>query len=144
MGWDLVDYDRHGIRGLIGGDYSGMGGVSGNKDLCSWDGANVSLIGGGLNGSIGALAVNGSALYVTGGSTVAGTVPCSNTAMWNGSAWNPLGCCTSPGGCNGMTAVPGGMFAFGGFTTAGSVTKRYEPICPLRIRSSGFTLSGMM
>jgi len=73
----------------------------------------------GVDGPVFAMVVDGSGnLYIGGGFTVAGDVPATNIAKWNGSNWSALG-----SGMNSVVrtlAVSGSdLYAGGRFTTAG-------------------------
>jgi len=67
--------------------------VAANR-VARWDGAGWSEVGGGLGGSVFALAVyddgSGPALYAGGTFQSAGGVPASRVARWDGVSWSPL------------------------------------------------------
>jgi len=75
----------------------------------------------GISGTVLAMAVNGTDLYVGGSFSLAGSVTVSNIAKWNGSSWTALGI-----GTNGIVlavAVDGSdLYVGGNFTTAGGVS----------------------
>jgi len=79
-----------------GGDFTTAGGVAANN-IAKWDGSTWSALGSGMAGGAGtaptvaALAVSGTNLYAGGYFTVAGGVPASGVAKWNGSTWSALG-----------------------------------------------------
>jgi hypothetical protein len=94
-----------------------------------------SSLGGGVNGYVNALAIDSVGnIYVAGVFTIAGTVPCNNIAMWDGSNWSLLGTDTE----NGTNTVYSGstpesvtslaidsndnVYAAGYFTEAGGVS----------------------
>lgn len=78
----------------------------------------------GLSGSVTAVAVSGSNVYVGGLFTMAGSVNATNIARWNGSNWSALG-----GGVNNQVytiAVQGSnVYAGGKFTAAGAISVNY-------------------
>ena len=75
----------------------------------------------GISGTVLAMAVSGTDLYVGGTFTLAGAVSVSNIAKWDGSSWTALG-----SGTNGLVlavAVDGSdLYVGGNFTTAGGVS----------------------
>ena len=79
-------------------------------------------IGGGSNGSVNALALDGRGnLYAGGDFTIAGGIAANHVAQWNGSAWSALG-----SGTNGRVYAlafdsSGNMYAGGEFTAAGGI-----------------------
>ncbi len=93
-----------------------------------WNGSSWSALGNGLSGSVFALAMSGSTLYVDGwftqicGDTIcsSGDTTANNIAVWNGSSWSPLG-----SGANDRVlalAVSGNTLYVGGaFTSIGGV-----------------------
>ena len=71
--------------------------VAGTSRIAKWDGSTWSALGGGASGTVLALAVNGSDVYVGGSFTnLAGIAEADRIAKWDGSAWSALG-----GGVNG-------------------------------------------
>ena len=81
----------------------------------------------GANGSVGSIAVDGNGnVYVGGNFTSVGTVPATNIAKWDGSAWSPLGSGLSGGGpyeplVAALVVSGTNLYAGGYFTTAGGV-----------------------
>jgi len=78
-----------------GGDFLLAGGNPANR-IAKWDGSTWSPLSSGLENVIGptyvsALAVSGSDLYVGGNFAIAGGIPASFIAQWDGSSWSPLG-----------------------------------------------------
>ncbi|NNF03224.1 MAG: T9SS type A sorting domain-containing protein, partial [Rhodothermales bacterium] len=63
--------------------------VLGNVAL--WDGVDWNDVGGGVNGSVYALAFAGTDILVGGDFSQAGAVSAANIARWDGNAWYPLG-----------------------------------------------------
>jgi len=109
-----------------GGYFVAAGGVTANN-VAKWDGSTWSALGSGLGSysssppCVYALAVSGSNLYAGGYFLMAGGVPATCIAKWDGSAWSPLG--------SGMDswvlalAVSGtDLYAGGYFTMAGGVS----------------------
>jgi hypothetical protein len=75
----------------------------------------------GANGTVRAIAVDGSGNVYVGGSFAAiGTVPANNIARWNGSAWSALGSGVY-GGVYALALSGTNLYARGWFTTAGGV-----------------------
>jgi hypothetical protein len=72
-----------------------MGGATpfhpGARDLFAWDGASLTVPGGGVNNSVEALASVGGELVVGGRFTTAGGLPARCVASWNGLAWSTFG-----------------------------------------------------
>src|SRR6202040_3847677 len=91
--------------------------------VAEWDGSAWSALGSGLNpgGSVEALAVSGSDLYVGGGFGTAGGLSAKSIAKWDGSAWSGLG-----SGVNNTVsalAVSGtNLYVGGSFSSAGGVS----------------------
>jgi hypothetical protein len=115
-----------------GGDFTTAGGVAANR-IAKWNGSSWSALGSGLEqtpgnllvASVRALAVSGSDLYVGGAFTMAGGVPASKIAKWNGSSWSALGSGLEPApGTEDITLVSalavaeGELYAGGTFTIA--------------------------
>ena len=75
----------------------------------------------GVDGSVYAIAISGSDVYVGGSFTTAGGVSANNIAKWNGNSWSALG-----GGVDGSVlevAINGSNIYVGGsFVTAGGVS----------------------
>lgn len=80
---------------IVGGDFSIAGGAA-VQNLARFDGASWHDVGGGVNGSVRALASipssgTTSALYVGGSFTSTSAVPASYLAQWDGTNWSALG-----------------------------------------------------
>ncbi len=82
----------------VGGDFTNAAGIAEADYVARWNGSAWSALGsngagdGALNGSVNALAVSGSDLYVGGGfANAAGIAEADYVARWNGSAWSALG-----------------------------------------------------
>jgi hypothetical protein len=80
-----------------------------------------------IKGSVYALAVSGTDLYVGGGFTTAGGVPASNIAKWDGGAWSVLGSGMDREvwalAVSGSNLYAGGYFALAGGMPAKSIAK---------------------
>jgi len=90
--------------------------------IAKWDSSSWSALGAGMNGSVRALAVDGSGHLNAGGLfSQAGGVTVNRIAKWDGSDWSALG--TGMSGTVRALAVDAGgnLFAGGHFTTAGGV-----------------------
>jgi hypothetical protein len=89
--------------------------------LAAWDGNAWSSPGGGMNGPVYALAVDGAGrLYAGGNFSVAGDSAARHVAWWDGATWHPLG-----GGLDGPVSVlafdgNGRLYAGGGFLRDGN------------------------
>jgi len=77
-----------------GGDFHEAGGVS-VRSIARWDGDSWSALGGGVFGSVSALAVyddgRGPALYVAGNFQHAGVITAEGITRWNGVSWSSVG-----------------------------------------------------
>lgn len=116
---------------VAGGYFSRIGGVIA-ADIARWDGAGWSALGTGMSGSpsgpVQALAVgpNGD-LFAGGFFQLAGGVPASRIARWNGVAWSALGAGISAldpstGSVFALRVLPNGDLLVGGqFADAGGV-----------------------
>jgi len=121
----------------VGGSFETAGGLTVDS-VARWDGiAWSALDGGGVAGSVWALAVyddgSGPALYVGGSFETAGGVTVNNIARWNGTGWSELSGPSGTGipvddigGVNVLSVHNHGsgsaLYAGGLFTTAGGVT----------------------
>jgi len=123
----------------VGGGFETIAGVPANG-IARWDGVSWSDVGGGLealkkNGSCcsagsvkrhGMVVWNdgaGDMLVVSGGFTFAGGVAASHIAMWDGSAWSPLGDGLAGGG---PVAVSGGELYAAHFWRASGNSHAWE------------------
>ena len=76
----------------------------------------------GANGTVNAIAMDGSGnVYVGGSFNVIGTVSANNIAKWDGSAWSALGT-GMDGGVSALAVSGTDLYAGGVFTNAGGVT----------------------
>jgi fibronectin type 3 domain-containing protein len=102
--------------------------TSGLNRIARWRNNAWTSLGGGLNGTVRALALlddgAGPALHVGGDFTLAGSVPAARVARWTGSSWSALGAGTD-GSVQALAPVPGlaqSLLAGGAFTRAGEGT----------------------
>ena len=124
--WSALDtgLDGAGIAGAF--DAAGNFYVlhTGTGRFSMWDGAAWSVVGGGLDDAsfFGGVAVDGLGnVYVGANFDLAGAVPCSNIAMWNG-AWNALGAGTDNSVFCCIIGPDGYLYVGGSFVTAGGIT----------------------
>jgi len=100
--WDGSSWSTVGTDGPAGPVYAlisdGSGGLYAAGDftnigprLARWNGATWSAVGGGVNGTVYALALSAGELIVGGAFSQAGALVTNNVARWNGSLWHPLG-----------------------------------------------------
>ena len=89
----------------------------------AWSKVGTAAENGVSGGSVFAIAVNGSDVYVGGSFTAAGSVTVSRIACWNGSVWSDLGGGISGGNrdVRGLAIVNGKLFAAGSFTSISGV-----------------------
>jgi hypothetical protein len=111
-----------------GGEITTVNGVSATG-IAEWNGSSWSALGSGVttgdeDGSVAALAVSGTNLFVGGTFNAAGGVSANCVAEWNGSSWSALG--PGVGYSVKALAVSGtNLFAGGTFTTAGGISANY-------------------
>ena len=115
----------------VGGTFTTAGDIPANY-IARWDGTRWHNLGTGMyddvdGGSVSAIAVNGTDVYVGGDFIRAGDVPANGIARWDGAQWHALGSgvLRSPGD-NGHVAdikiIGSDAYVGGNFTTAGDVT----------------------
>ncbi len=124
----------------VAGDFITAGGAI-SHHIAKWDGVQWWPVGGGVSGgvnstNISALAVfddgDGPALYAGGNFTMAGGVPTSRIAKWDGQSWSALGSGIAGGAPPSVYALatfrqsapgtPNALYVGGLFTTAGGVS----------------------
>jgi len=129
----LATYDGGGGPALVAGGSFTSAGTSTASNVATWDGSDWSPLGrtNKLNGTVRAQAVHddgsGSALYVGGEFTRAGSVVGNRVARWNGTSWSALG--SGIGGpmawINALAEFDDGggpaLYAAGFFSSAGGV-----------------------
>ena len=127
--------DGSGLALYAGGMFMAGGGITAPY-VARWDGAAWSPLGSGMNCSVHALAAfddgSGPALYAGGSFLVAGGHSVSRIAKWDGATWSALGSGMSGGPATFVQALTvfddgsgPGLYAGGGFTTAGGVTTNH-------------------
>jgi hypothetical protein len=118
----------------VAGNFTSAGGASATN-IARWDGVSWSALDSGLtrtdnSGYALALAMINSDLYAAGGFTIAGGIPATNVARWNGSNWSPLGSgvgagtgssLSDIGRVNALAAIGDTLFVAGNFLTAGGL-----------------------
>lgn len=112
----------------VGGDFEYIGGVPANG-VARWDGSGWDEVGGGVDGSVRAVAVQGGEVVVGGNFTTADPndsgVSASNVARWDGGQWTALG--------NGTDDVvralawgPNNLYVGGEFTSPGQYLAQWD------------------
>ncbi len=122
-----TDYYIGGSFTRIGNILDGAGSLAANG-VARWDGRLWHPLGGGveefvnpvLDGTVNAIAVRGSDVYVGGTFTVAGGAPASRIARWDGSRWWPLGPGLN-GAVQSITVQGDDIYVGGSFSAAGDV-----------------------
>lgn len=112
----------------VGGDFLSVSDLPGTRAIAKWDGQAWSSVGGGVQRpgfsflNVQALGEYNGELIVGGLFTLAGEVPVTNLAKWNGTTWSDF----SPGAPNGPVTdfeeYNGQLVACGQFFTIGGVT----------------------
>ena len=118
---------QSGTGTYVGGNFTLAGGAVVNS-VAKWNGTAWSSLGGGVNGSVYALAVASSGeVYVGGNLIQAGGIAVNRVAKWNGTAWSSLGTGVT-GGSNNYgkvnalaVASSGEVYVGGDFSQAGGV-----------------------
>ncbi|MDB5270732.1 MAG: hypothetical protein JWP58_3772 [Hymenobacter sp.] len=107
----------------LGGGFSMAGSVAANR-VARWNGSTWSSLGTGaangidLSGTVDALVLNSTDVYVGGTFTAAGGNAANNVARWNGTAWSSLGTGTD-GRVQALTLNGPDLYAGGEFVQAG-------------------------
>jgi hypothetical protein len=141
----LVHDDGSGPALFVGGRFTSAGGAPA-AGIARWDGAQWSAVGGGIDGTVRALAVadvgdgrgggGGPMLHAAGQFDRAGGVDASNVARWDGLGWSAVGedglldgtngpvhAIASFEGWRGTTLVAGGDFTLAGPTSSRSIAR---------------------
>lgn len=120
----VITLAKYGDTLVAGGRFTRSGSTR-LRNLAAWDGSKWVDLGGGVDGSVEALAVRDPALFVGGVFDSAGVVPASGIAQWTGS-WSPLGDGLSadggPGEVRAITLWGDSLLAGGTFTSSGPVS----------------------
>ena len=102
---------------VVGGNFTG--------NLATWSGTSWTAIGTAPNGTVNAIGVNGSNLYIGGTFTTVGGVTVNRIARYNGTSWSALGSGFPAGSTIKTLSVVGNtVYAGGTFTTAGGVAAK--------------------
>lgn len=75
---------------IVGGDFTQIGGRAVNY-IARWNGSEWLPVGGGVDGIVAALLVDGARLFVGGGFRHAGSQRAEGVAAWDGTSWTPVG-----------------------------------------------------
>jgi len=121
--------DGSGPALYAGGDLRINTGRKVPENVVRWDGASWSVVGGGVDGWVHALAVfddgSGAALYVAGDFSEAGGTTARKIAKWDGSRWSALSSTVTGGNIYALTVFDDGsgpaLYAGGSFLMAGEV-----------------------
>jgi hypothetical protein len=142
----VQDIKVSGSSVYIGGQFTNAGGNNANDHLTRWTGSAFVPPGsettGPLNGTVSAVVVSGTEVYVGGTFTNAGNVPGANyVAKWNGTTWSGLLSGTFGIGNTVNTIAISGtdVYVGGNFTNAGGV-----PGADYIARWNGTTWSGLL
>jgi hypothetical protein len=114
-----------------GGSFTNASGVTANR-IAMWNGSSWSSLGTGTanglgNGTVSAILVDGSDVYVGGTFTNAGGAPAKAIAKWNGSSWSALGSGMINSGTASVTSmakIGSYLYVGGNFTNAGGIITR--------------------
>jgi len=101
----------------VGGSTAVGSGISASN-IALWNGRSWSALGGGVNGPVYAIAINGNNVYVGGQFTEAGGVSAHNVARWDGTNWSAVGTGTDDRVYS-LVFHGGILYAGGLFATAG-------------------------
>ncbi len=112
-----------GVTLYAGGSFTAAGGVQASN-IAMWDGMDWSPLGGGVNGSVNAMAMKNGSLYVSGNLTEAEGMPVPGLALWDGAAWSSPGTGPSPG-LDALLFVGEDMYVGGLLMQAGCATSLY-------------------
>jgi len=98
--WDLLVFDDgSGEKLFVAGNYVDLGGPGGPDHLATWDGSTYEPVGQSIGGAVPLIVLDittadlgdGEKLYAGGRFLEIGGVAANNIAVWDGSAWSPLG-----------------------------------------------------
>lgn len=109
---------------VLGGTFSSAGGLPANG-VAAWNGADYAAMGAGLREatyqqpSVRCLSIYKGSLVAAGGFTQSGSTSVRHVALWDGSAWAPLGQGID-GGVYALAAMGDSLFAGGAFDSAGA------------------------
>jgi hypothetical protein len=142
MNWDADGSGAGNALLIAGGSFTNAGGVS-VANLAAWDGTSWSNLGGGVAGQVSSITNwdrDGSGpllpvLVVSGQFTIAGGVPATRIAQWDGTSWSALGAGLNIGASTLRSHDPDGdgplhsvLVAGGQFSQAGGVPRPYTAV----------------
>jgi hypothetical protein len=100
---------------LVGGSFTGAGGVKGADYIARWNGKAWSAVGPGLNGDVHAIAYRNGKIYVGGVfSSAGGNAAAGFLAVWDGHGWSQPCKPSGPGGNVYSLAIRGSTLYVGG------------------------------
>ena len=105
----------------ITGPITNINEIPGTTNIARWNGTSWNSVGGGVSGSIEAVAVYNGELYVGGDIDAAGTIGVDAIARYNGTLWRRVGEIAA-GGVLDLAVYNGRLFAVGGLLTTKSDT----------------------
>ena len=129
---------------IAGGNFTMSGDVA-VGGLAAWDGTSWSAIGGGTDGLVSRISVEGSSLVINGTfdtvGTGLGTVNAPRIARWNGSSWSAFGSGNTAGVMHTVGQHQGIVYVAGQFITLDGVVQpnlaKYRFPCPADFDCSG-------
>ncbi len=126
------DLNQHPVMKWNGATWSALGsGLSGGSQ------SNFGFPGVSVHGSIWALAVSGSTVYVGGDFALAGGLPSPHIARWDGTAWSSLGTGLNETVQTLAVSPAGTVYAGGSFTAVGDSSKPIDRFGAYTFRPTG-------
>ena len=99
----------------FGGDFTDAGGIAAADGVAAWNGTTWSAVGAGITaGSVNAIAVDGSHVWVGGTMTFAGPLGQQQLAVWDGTGWADIGTVFPINGAVSAMAIVGRTLYIGG------------------------------
>ena len=106
----------------FGGDFTNAGGIAAADGVAVWNGSTWSAVGAGITaGSVNAIAVDGSHVYVGGTMTFAGALGQTSVAIWDGAQWTTFNSISLNGSVFALAIVGRTLYIGGAFLNAGGI-----------------------